>query len=32
MYRQRYAMLDAIEARMGAAWGAMKPVTRPEAD
>ena len=32
MYRQRYAMLDTIEARMAAAWRAMKPVTRPEAD
>ena len=32
MYRQRYAMLDAIEARMGEAWAGMMPVTRPEAD
>jgi uncharacterized protein len=31
MYRQRYTMLDAIEARMGAAWGQMVPVIRPEA-
>ena len=31
MYRQRYAMLDAIEARMAEAWGRMVPVTRPEA-
>jgi uncharacterized protein len=32
MYRQRYAMLDAIEARMRNAWKAMTPVTRPAAD
>jgi uncharacterized protein len=32
MYRQRYAMLDGIEARIGAAWRAMVPLTRPEAD
>ena len=32
MYRQRYAMLDGIEARIGAAWRAMVPVTRPDAD
>jgi uncharacterized protein len=32
MYRQRYAMLDAIAARMPAAWAAMRPITRPDAD
>lgn len=32
MYRQRYAMLDAIEARIGEAWARMVPVTRPDAD
>lgn len=31
MYRQRYAMLDAIEADMKAGWTRMKPVTRPDA-
>jgi uncharacterized protein len=32
MYRQRYTMLDAIEARMLDAWTGMTPVTRPDAD
>ena len=31
MYRQRYAMLDAIEVRMVEAWKGMMPVTRPDA-
>ena len=31
MYRQRYAMLDAIGTDLAAAWTMMKPVTRPDA-
>ncbi len=31
MYRQRYAMLDVIEARMDEAWRNMAPVMRPDA-
>jgi uncharacterized protein len=31
MYRQRYAMLDAIEAGVRAGWAMMTPITRPDA-
>jgi uncharacterized protein len=31
MYRQRYAVLDAIEAALKVAWVTMTPVTRPDA-
>jgi uncharacterized protein len=31
MYRQRYAMLDAIEVALKVAWVTIKPVTRPDA-
>lgn len=31
MYRQRYAMLDGIEARIAGAWAEMVPVVRPDA-
>ena len=32
MYRQRYAMLDALEMQMAEAYATMTPVTRPDAD
>lgn len=32
MYRQRYALLDMLDAKMSSAWPRMTPVTRPDAD